>query len=392
MLRLRSRSVFLLLAAFAIAFVASSAWAQSLPRVTISVDSSGESTRVVIGHDRKITRAVIAGDGSVEILYAEPVELAQPSGTVEDGILAGWSLSGERRLLLYAGAGFQSYESFELSNPDRLILDLKGNRQAGAADPFRPAAPDRSGQTVIVIDPGHGGSEKGAVGPTGLAEKEVTLDLAKRLRDVLEREPGVTVVLTRSDDRLVELDERTAIANHNQADLFVSLHLNAAPRRSAKGTETYYLSMEATDDEARTSAALENRSPGGASEDEDPALELILWDLAQNSHLGQSSQLAESVQDHLNRLTGTRNRGVKQAPFRVLMGATMPAILVEVGFISNPDEEARFRTVAYREKVVEAVAGAVNEFRANLDHMVGQSYKGGGESGSASGSDTFGNR
>jgi N-acetylmuramoyl-L-alanine amidase len=179
-------------------------------------------------------------------------------------------------------------------------------------------------------------------------------------------------VLTRDEDRLVGLDERTAIANHNKADLFLSIHLNASPRARATGAETYYLSADATDDEARILAALENQAGSQAVKRPDQrveqgSLDLVLWDLAQNQYLAESSALAESIQRHLNRLTGTRSRGVRQAPFRVLMGATMPAVLVEVGFISNTDEEELFQTSSYRARVVTAMAAAVEEFLLDLE-------------------------
>jgi N-acetylmuramoyl-L-alanine amidase len=179
------------------------------------------------------------------------------------------------------------------------------------------------------------------------------------------------VVLTRDEDRLLGLDERTAIANHNRADLFLSIHLNASPRSEAAGAETYYLSTDPTDAEARALAMHENLSPGGAVElPPDLAdLELVLWDLAQNRYLAESGALAESIQRHLNRLTGTRNRGVRQAPFRILMGAMMPAVLVEVGFISNEKQEALFRTANYRADVVDALAAAVEEFLENLERL-----------------------
>jgi len=277
----------------------------------------------------------------------------------------------DRTLSLDTGSRYDRYETFELRNPFRLVLDLKpaprkGDRRVPSDSPSRPS-------TIIVLDPGHGGVEHGAVGPTGLREKEVALTLARRLKRALEkRDRSISVVLTRDEDRLVGLDERTAIANHNQADLFLSIHLNASRRSRATGAETYYLSTRATDDEARILAGLENR-PGGdeaAPPDqrvEQGSLDLVLWDLAQNQYLAESSALAESIQRHLNHLTGTRNRGVRQAPFRVLMGAMMPAVLVEVGFISNPAEEDLLRTSSYRTLVVEAMATAVEEFLRNLE-------------------------
>jgi N-acetylmuramoyl-L-alanine amidase len=229
---------------------------------------------------------------------------------------------------------------------------------------------------TIVIDPGHGGDELGARGPAGTYEKDLTLDVARRLKASIEGRLGIRVLLTRDEDRLVPLDERAAIANHNRAQLFLSIHLNASKRRGAVGAETYFLSTDSTDDEARTLAALENRASGvleappAEKAEGDRSLDLILWDLAQNQYLAESARLAESVQKELNVLAGTKDRGVRQAPFRVLMGATMPAVLVEAGFITNPDEEARFKDAAYLDTVVDAIVRAVRgylEGRARLD-------------------------
>ena len=178
------------------------------------------------------------------------------------------------------------------------------------------------------------------------------------------------MVLTRDEDRQVARDERTAIANQNRAELFVSLHLNSSPAKGASGAETYFLSPEATDDEARTLAGMENEAarlgvsiqPAGAGGN----LDLILWDLAQNQYLAESARLAGVVQRELNELAGTRDRGVRQAPFTVLMGATMPAILVELGFVSNPAEEARLKDGAYRDRIVLALVRAVQGFRQSV--------------------------
>jgi N-acetylmuramoyl-L-alanine amidase len=349
--------------------------------VRISVDSGGATTRLVLTLSRPVAYAVTRSGQRLAVVYAEPITLEPYSQNLGDPILEGWAQDGERAISLRLGGKFEAYETFELKNPSRLVIDLLGHGSASAQPETSPPASrggvDRS-RPIIVLDPGHGGVEKGAVGPTGLQEKDVTLDIASRLEKALER-AGVSVVLTRDDDRLLSLDERTAIANHNRAALFISIHLNSSRRSDAQGAETYYLSGEGTDDEARTLAALENKVYRITDEDDDrelPAgpgdpLELILWDLAQNQYLIESSHLAESVQRELNALVGTRDRGVRQAPFRVLTGATMPAILVEVGFVSNPQEEERLKSPAYRDHVVEAIASAVAEFLSGRARIAG---------------------
>lgn len=340
--------------------------------VLVTVDSSGPSTRLVVTKMGQVLHAITEFEGHVDIVFADPVVVKPASRVINGPILTSWSVADDRRLVLKTGPGYRKYESFELRNPARLILDLLGDRQAGAVTAPREQLPDVD-RTVIVIDPGHGGKERGAIGPSGLVEKDVTLVLARKLRAQLQKDPTVSVVLTRNQDRFVPLDERTAIANHNRADLFISIHLNASRRTEAFGAETYFLSAEATDDEARLLAGQEN-TPGVDKEElraampdyKERGLDLILWDLAQNEHLAESSALAEAVQREMNQLAGTRDRGVRQAPFRVLMGATMPAILAEVGFVTNADEERMLRQDGYLDRIVHALTRAVQEFQTGL--------------------------
>src|SRR5204862_16754 len=176
------------------------------------------------------------------------------------------------------------------------------------------------------------------------------------------------VVLTRDTDSAISLDDRTSLANHEKAGLFLSLHANSSRATGAHGSETYYLSLESSDRLASEAARRENQPapgstplPGSAT---NPDLDFILWDLAQSAHLNESSRLAEAIQRELNVVSKTENRGIKQAPFRVLAGATMPAVLVEVGFISHPDEEKQLRSATFQENVASAIATAVGEFFA----------------------------
>jgi N-acetylmuramoyl-L-alanine amidase len=359
------KSLRLLLLAWAIGTAAFAA--DPIP-VKVATDTSGASTRVVMTFAKKVACAVVEDAGHVKISCDAAIVADPETGTLDDAMLQSFGPEGDRTIVLTTGRGYQRVDTFALKNPTRLVIDLQGTRtaKAGAGPALRQKA-----LPVIVLDPGHGGVETGATGPSGLREKDLTLDLARRLRTVLERQ-GATVVLTRDEDRVLPLDDRTAIANHNRAVLFISIHLNASKRKTAVGAETYFLATAATDDEARTLAGLENKAyePPDAAAPPTPgsppghALELILWDMAQNSFLVESSRLAEAVQTELNTATGVRDRGVRQAPFRVLMGATMPALLIEAGFISNPEEEARFKDDAYKDKVVEAIARAVASITA----------------------------
>jgi N-acetylmuramoyl-L-alanine amidase len=199
-----------------------------------------------------------------------------------------------------------------------------------------PTRRRNDGIRTIVIDPGHGGSNIGTEGPAGTLEKELTLQLARTLRSHLQRRLPVRVVLTRNEDAELPLDTRVAVANQQKADLFISLHLNSSPGHGAQGAETYFLNLVASDERAAQAARSEN-----AAGDPLTDLQLILWDLAQSHHMAESQRFAGLIQEELNEALELRNRGVKQAPFRVLMGAAMPAVLVELGFLSNPREEER---------------------------------------------------
>jgi len=228
-----------------------------------------------------------------------------------------------------------------------------------------PMAARQTPVRLVVIDPGHGGSETGARGPGGLWEKDLTLKLARLLQAQLSRDPGLRVMLTREDDSQVDLLQRAEAANNLRADLFISIHANASEVVGAAGFETFFLSLEATDDEARKLAALENvtlnlkATPDSRLSD----LELILGDMAQSEHLAESELFASLVQERLSRVMQTENRGVKQAPFRVLMQAAMPAVLVEVGFLSNFNEARSITRPETQTQMVQALAASVFAFR-----------------------------
>ncbi|MCX6573559.1 MAG: N-acetylmuramoyl-L-alanine amidase [Candidatus Aminicenantes bacterium] len=213
-------------------------------------------------------------------------------------------------------------------------------------------------ERIVVIDPGHGGLETGAKGRFGNLEKDITLAISLKLKALIEKEMGFEVVLTRDRDVDVPMETRSAIANNNKAALFISIHANGAVQKKAAGSETFFLSLNATDEETRRLAYLENNSTELQSRIDpstDNDLMMILWDMAQNAYIKQSSRLAEFVQGELDAMLGTRNRGIKQAPFKVLTGVACPAILVEAAFISNPDEEQKLASDAFQTKVAEAV-------------------------------------
>jgi len=228
---------------------------------------------------------------------------------------------------------------------------------------------------TIVIDPGHGGEDTGAVGPSGLKEKDVVLDIARILKQLLIANYDVRVILTRDGDYELPLELRTEKANAARADLFISIHANASRRRGARGAETYIMSYEATDDEARKLAAVENNVLGITNPEiaNNKELSMVLWDLAQTEYLAESTHLAEIIQNEFNDLLHLPNRGVKQAPFAVLMGAMMPAVLVEVGFITNPAEEQRLAQESYRQQIASALARSIGAYLKLYQKAIGNS-------------------
>jgi N-acetylmuramoyl-L-alanine amidase len=230
---------------------------------------------------------------------------------------------------------------------------------------------DEPGVRTIVIDPGHGGDETGATGPGGTLEKNVTLAIARRVRTLIESRLGLTVYLTREDDRTLSLDDRTAFANSHRADVFMSLHANAAMRPAMQGAEVYYLSEAPAAAEADGMAASRGTTLpalGGGTR----TIDLTPWETAQARYVGQSAALAATAEQALAGRVTMSPRAVQQAPFRVLVGATMPAVLVEIGYLSNPAEERQLASGAYQDRVAQALFDAVARYRATVDRSASQ--------------------
>lgn len=256
-----------------------------------------------------------------------------------------------------------------LTDPPRLLLDF-----AHPAEPARREAREAPAVLrTIVLDAGHGGHDSGAVGPAGLMEKDLVLDVTRRVAALVRASlPDVKVLLSRPGDHFVTLQDRTSFANKERADLFVSIHANAHRDVASEGVETYFLSSEATDNRARQVAALENgvvqlERVNGKASGREKVLKTILWDLAQSEFQLQSSRLAEVVQDSMTQSLGIPNRGVKQAGFYVLGGAAMPAILIEIGFVTNPREERKLKDGKYRDEIARAIFAGIAEYKRHLE-------------------------
>ncbi len=233
---------------------------------------------------------------------------------------------------------------------------------------------EEHGIRTIVIDPGHGGKDPGAVGrKLCVREKDVNLGVALKLKQMLEKELGVKVLLTRPDDRFVSLQERTKFANDAKADLFISLHSNSSKAMEGKGIEVYYLSTAKTT-EARAVEALENSvveefEGGKKATAKYDDLSIILSDILQAEHLEGSNTLATQIQQNLIAGTKALDRGVKQANFYVLRGAFMPSVLIEMGFLSNPQEEQLLGCDEYQDRMARTILEGIKRFKYRYDKI-----------------------
>lgn len=366
--------------------------------------STPDYTRVAVSLDRDVawkSYELDKGDAGKPGRIVIDIQNSRLGATVRDVTIGDGLLKGVRVALFRTGVvrvvldtdQIRDYKIFPLSDPSKLIIDVRGERpteisrlesslasQAGVTASAEPSnreelakprpAPKQPAAIAkirrIVVDPGHGGHDPGAVGQSGLQEKEVVLSIGLKLREKLQRELGLDVVMTRSTDVFIPLEERTAIANKVGADLFVSIHANAAPNRNASGIETYYLNLAKTEKVAQL-AAKEN----GTTLEKVSTLQAILFDLMANYKLNDSAHLAEEVQKTLYRTIrakhgDTKNLGVKQGPFYVLVGATMPSILVETAFISNSTEEAHLQDAAFHDLAASGIMDGIRGYIASL--------------------------
>ncbi|NGZ10496.1 MAG: hypothetical protein CV088_14095 [Nitrospira sp. LK70] len=274
---------------------------------------------------------------------------------------------------------FRTYRHFVLSHPPRLVIDVTpppaqvppntpdshGVSQQSTSPTSQPMTPRAKGYTTIVIDPGHGGKDPGARGLRKTEEKDITLGVGLRLRDLLSRRPGVRVLMTRDRDLFIDLEDRARFANSNEADLFVSIHVNSHPSRAVKGIEIYHFG-EAKDQRALEVAARENGTPMSNT---GVGWEYLVADLLTAKKIEESLELAwnakESMVSQMNGQYMVNDHGVKTAPFYVLRFTSMPSILAEIAYISNPDEEALLRTPAFVRDVAQSLYHGIVSFLTN---------------------------
>ena len=299
--------------------------------------------------------------------------LAAPRGLVATGIRVD---SDTERVIIDLGSAFGAYDvaTHPIRSGERVSIELSAVRERTPEPNVTATAPVSAVPhldlrtapevRVVAIDAGHGGSDEGTIGPSDTLEKNVTLSVARRLRDAIVQRLGLRVILTRARDESVGLDERAAIANNNKADLFISLHVNASVRPSTTGAEVFYLSIDEFGDTVEFGDRDAQVVPviGGGVR----AIGLIQWELAQLRYLDGSARFADIVHQELSRRIPMSPRNVQEAPFRVLVGTNMPAVLIEMGFMSNAQDKERLTSARFQTAVVDALVGSILRYR---DHV-----------------------
>jgi N-acetylmuramoyl-L-alanine amidase len=358
-----------------------------VPRLTVRYDPLGASGRLTLDATPRALATVTQESDHLSIKFeADTIDIANPplpEQTSKD-LLQAVRVVDATTLAVDLGPRFTGFRatSQPVDTTTRLVIDLLGQADTaaptgaappGATPPVTPPPaplelPPVFGQSssaihTIAIDPGHGGEDPGARGVEGAIEKELTLALARRVKGVVEARLGLRVLLTRDDDRNVPVDERTAIANNNKADLFISLHANASLRKAASGAMIFTAAFE-RDAAANATAGGADRVPtfgGGARE-----IELVLWDLAQTRHLDRSAAFAGILEQQMRERVPVAAQAIDRAALRVLESANMPAVLVEIGYLTNPEQEALIKSDAFQSALTQSLYEAIVRFRDTL--------------------------
>lgn len=331
--------------------------------------SSSDYTRVVIDVDRPVSfeekkliepdRVRIYFDIENAKIFSLPPSIPVSKGYIKEIRVGQFTLKTARVVLEFAEVA--KYRVFTLYSPFRIVVDIYGERKGVP----KPPAVTKPGELTIarqlglgikkvVIDPGHGGDDPGAIGPGGIPEKEITLDIAFKLKNLLEKNSDLKVVLTREKDVFVPLEVRTAIANSERADLFVSIHANSTRNKNISGFEVYTLNFT-KDPHAIEIAASEN----AVSSKTIGELESLIKKILLNTKKEESVNLAKFIESYLRKHTDVRSLGVKEAPFYVLIGAEMPSILVEVGFLSNTNDRRRLCSESFRTSIAQGLFNGI---------------------------------
>lgn len=349
-----------------------------MPRVAGRVEAQGSLARLTLDIAPATPHTVTREGNRLLIRFeADALDASLPTSTAPELIRAVRPGEEPAVVAIDLGPRFSTFRTSDLPGDrgaGRLVVDVmaQATTEPPPAPPGLPTAPQEPPPLIdlapagafrtIVVDAGHGGSEDGAKGPDGTLEKDVTLAVARRLKGALEGRLGVRVILTRDGDTTVGLDERAALANNNKADLFISLHANASVRSGTTGAEVFYLSLDEYGDAAQRVAHGDSESLpvfGGGARD----IEVILWEMAQARYIQESAALAQAVEASLRERVPMSARAIQQAPFRVLVGANMPAVLVEMGFITNIEQAKRLASDDFQNLIVQGLVESIARFR-----------------------------
>lgn len=348
-----------------------------MPRVAGRIEPLGALARLTFDV-APVVPYTVTQQGSRLLLQfeADAIDAALPGSPVPE-LIAGLKPEGTAAIAIELGPRYGSFRTSDLPGDRggvRIVVEVvaKTTDAPAATAPAVPPAeapplldlvPTGAVRTVV-IDPGHGGADEGVRGASGNAEKTISLTVARRLKAALEARLGVRVILTRQGDTALGLDERAAVANNNKADLFISLHANASLRQAAAGVQVFYLSLGEYGEEAqRAATAPQEALPvfGGGTRD----IEVVPWRFAQARHTERSATFARALEAALRERVPMNERSLQPAPLRVLVGANMPAVLIEMGFLTNPSQESQLASDGYQNAVVQSIVDAVIQFRDN---------------------------
>ena len=351
-----------------------------VPRVTTRYEEAGGALRVTVDITPKATSAIVQEQN--RLLLRIDADALDPALTPPppQNVLTSIRATEPNTIQMDLGPRFTSYRSstpISAGASAQLVVELlsAAAESTSSAVPS-PAGPGmsnlpvfgapRSSVRTIVLDPGHGGDDTGVKGPNGIMEKDVVLAVAKRMKSAIEGRLGIRVIMTRDEDKIADADTRAAIANNNKADLFISLHANGSPRASTKGALIYYLSLDRFGEEARRQSQADREElpvyGGGTRE-----FALVDWELAQAAHVQESAAFASLVYQKVRGLANMPAVSVEKAPMRGLAGANMPAVLLEMGYLSNPAEEKTLASAEFQNGLAQAITEAVIAFRDYLE-------------------------
>jgi N-acetylmuramoyl-L-alanine amidase len=352
-----------------------------VPHVVALYDDTGNILRVTLGITPKAMTSIVQDQNRLLVRIdadaLDPALLPPP----QQNFLTGIRATEPNTIQMDLGSRFASYRSstpISTGAAAQLTIDLLPAAGESTSAGPAPAPPEpnasnlpvfggaRSSIRTIVLDPGHGGDDSGVKGTAGILEKDVALAVARRAKSVIEGRLGIRVLLTRDEDTKPDADTRAAVANNNKADLFISLHANGSPRESAQGALIYYLNLDHSGEEARRQSQADREVLsiyGGGSRE----FALLDWELAQAAHVQESAAFAGLIEQKMRAMANVSAVSVQKAPMRGLTAANMPAVLIEMGYLSNPAEEKTLSSAEFQSGVAQAIAEAVIAFRDYLE-------------------------